>query len=112
MSRLVWVIVGVACCLVAVASPTVLSGRELDLRWPQLLGKTVHVRMVLVRALDVTRYHGKVDASDVVVVVPPGKAWTDKREVCATVLGRDSLSQRGRTTVVGLLWTPCRGATP
>lgn len=93
----------------AFAAPVTTSGADLALRWPSLLGQTVRLRLTLVRALDVMRYHATADATDVVLTLPPGKVWSGQQFRCATVLGPAQLHQHGRTEVVGLLWTPCRG---
>lgn len=90
------------------ATPAVLGGNELAVRWPSLIGRTVRLRLTLVQALDVVRYHAKADATDVVLTLAPNKAWRGQRLTCASVLGPETLPHGGRSQVVGLLWRPCR----
>lgn len=98
----------VACPTNATAAPAVVRGDDLAVRWPSLLGRTVQLRLTLVQALDVVRYHAKADATDVVLTLAPNKAWRGQRLTCASVLGPETLPHGGRSQVVGLLWRPCR----
>jgi hypothetical protein len=102
----------IACSVARPASATaetaVVGGDELAVRWPSLIGRTVRLRLTLVQALDVVRFHAKADATDVVLTLAPHKAWRGQRLQCASVLGPETLPHGGRSQVVALLWRPCR----
>lgn len=89
------------------AAPKTISGSELALRWADLIGETVSVRVTPTRALAPARYLVKVDKTDAVMIIAPGKVWAGKRTVCAAVTGQETLLDKGRTTVVGLMLTDC-----
>lgn len=106
MKTLTMTILGLLVALPALAA-TSISGRDLAVKWPALLGETVQVRVTPVRALAAGKYHVRVDAEDAVLIMTPSKAWTGKRTVCASVFGPESIANRGKTTVVGLMLTEC-----
>ena len=96
-------------CLLPAASgaPKVTSGADLALRWPELIGQTLRLRITPVRALDVARYLVKVDKSPAVLLVAPCKIWSGPKVVCAAVTGEETVLAGGRTRLVGLMLTDC-----
>ena len=92
------------------AKSVVISGRELTLRWPELIGQTLHLRITPVRALDVARYLVKVDKSPAVLLVAPCKIWSGPKVVCAAVTGEETVLAGGRTRLVGLMLADCEKA--
>ena len=89
------------------AAPRTMTGAELALRWPELLGEVVKIQATPLQALDIARYHIKVDKTDAVMLVMPGKIWTGTKTVCAMVNGPEKMFKAGRTQVVGLMLTDC-----
>jgi len=89
------------------AAPKTMSGKELQLRWADLIGETVRLRVTPARALAPARYLVSVDKTDAVMTMAPSKVWSGQRTVCAAITGQETLLDKGRTTVVGLMLTDC-----
>lgn len=78
-----------------------MSGKTLAVRWPELLGESVTVQAQMVRALSPMKYLIKVDGVDATVMT--SKGWQGKRSVCVTVMGSETIADKGRTQVISLL---------
>ncbi len=93
----------IACVIAptAFAAPLMVTGAELAIRWPQLIGETVQVQVTLVAALDAARYHVKIDKTDTVLLMSPDRPWTGRKRVCAAVMGPERGYKQGRSRVVG-----------
>lgn len=90
----------------AQAAPRV-SGNELGLRWADLIGETVAMKVTPVRALAPAKYLVKVDKTDAIMMIAPGKVWAGPRNVCAAIMGSETVMINGRTTMVSLMLTDC-----
>jgi hypothetical protein len=88
-------------------APKLVHGADLALRWPELIGQTIQVRATPVQALDVVRFHVKIDSTDAVMIIAPGKVWSGARQVCAMVTGPEKMHKQGRTQLIGLMWQEC-----
>jgi hypothetical protein len=95
------------CPAPATAADKPMSGQELALRWPDLIGEVVTVRVAPVRAIQPGKMLVRIDATEATVLAV-GKVWKDAQVVCATVMGTDTIADRGRTTVVALMLTTCK----
>jgi len=78
-----------------------MSGKVLAVQWPNLIGESVTVQAQMVKAIAPMKYLIKVDSLDATLMV--SKPWQGKRSVCVTVMGSDTIADKGRTTVVGLM---------
>lgn len=89
------------------AAKGAMHGSELQVRWADLIGETVRLRVTPTRALGPARYLVSVDGTKAIMLIGPSKVWSGTRTVCAGITGPESLPDKGRTTVIGLMLNNC-----
>lgn len=78
-----------------------MSGKELAVRWPNLIGESVNVQAQMVRAIAPMKYLININGTDATVMT--SKAWQGKRNACVTVMGSETIADKGRTQVISLI---------